>query len=165
MLEDAQIHLVLSATNAGAEAVPMGLGIHPWFRAGRVRVPADERWPGEPLPTGSPVPVAGAYDLRDGLVPEPMDACFTSLTGNVAEVPGALLHWSGPVTQVVVYSGEPGWVCVEPVTMANNGFELAERNVQGNGVQVIEPGQSIEVTYRLERAASSAATSGDSAGA
>jgi aldose 1-epimerase len=141
--------LSLEASNVGDQPVPMGLGIHPWFCGGRVQVPAQERWPGEPLPAGPPVPVAGRYDLRSGRVPRPMDACYTSLVGDLVEVPGARLHWSGPVTQIVVYSGEPGWVCVEPVTMANNGFALAEQGVAGHGVSIVGPGGSIQVRYRF----------------
>ena len=146
-----ELRLRLGVVNAGDSAVPGGIGIHPWFRAGRVRVPAELKWPGDPLPTGPPIPVAAADDLRAGAVPPPMDRCFTGLTDTVAEVPGLRLRWDGPVTQVVVFSGEPGWVAVEPVTMANDGFGLAERGIPGHGVQVLEPGGDLEVTYRFER--------------
>lgn len=148
-LEPGELRVVLSATNLGADPVPAGIGLHPWFRAGEVRVPADAVWPGEPLPTGPPVPVTGRHDLRSPTVPEPMDACFTALTATSADVPGARLAWEGPITHVVVYSGEPGWVCVEPVTMANDGIGRAERGGAGHGVQVLAPGASIEVRYRL----------------
>lgn len=150
-----ELRLRLRMTNEGDAAVPAGLGIHPWFHHGPVRVPADERWPGEPLPTGPPEPVSGSTDLRHRTVPVPMDACFTELTGTSADVPGAQLSWDGPVTNVVVYSGEPGWVCVEPVTMANDGFGLAARDVPGHGVQIVEPGASLAVTYRFIAAPSS----------
>ena len=65
-----------------------------------------------------------------GAVPPPMDRCFTALTGREAEVPGVALRWDGPVTQVVVYSGEAGWVAVEPVTMATDGCGLAARSMR-----------------------------------
>lgn len=148
-LQADELRLRLRMTNEGDVPVPAGIGIHPWFHHGPVRVPADQRWPGEPLPTGPPEPVSGSNDLRVATIPVPMDACFTALTGTSAEVPGAQLHWDGPVTNAVVYSGEPGWVCVEPVTMASDGFDLAERGVTGHGVQLVEPGASLEVTYRF----------------
>lgn len=150
-LEPDRLHLHLSATNQGDQPVPVGIGIHPWFRTGRIQVAADMRWPGEPLPIGPPEPVTGQYDLREGAVPAVMDACFTALTDSVAEVPGAKLHWDGPITNVVVYSGEAGWVCVEPVTMANGAFDLAPEQAIARGVQVLEPGATIEVRYRFER--------------
>jgi len=140
----------LAVTNTSDATVPVGLGIHPWFIAGEVRVPADRMWPGDtPMPTGPSVPVDADHDLRALRVPPPMDRCFTALTDTTAEVPGLRLSWSGPVTQVVVYSGTPGWVCVEPVTMANDGFGLAERGIEGHGVAALAPGETFEVKYRF----------------
>ncbi len=150
-LSDGRLDLRVRATNIGARAVPVGIGIHPWFPAGPIQVPAARRWPGEPLPTGPPVEVAGRYDLRAPTVAAPMDTCFTGLTRTWADVPGARLGWEGPVTHVVVFSGRPGWVCVEPVTMANDGIALAEAGKEGHGVQVLAPGGSLEVAYSFER--------------
>ncbi|NLD76350.1 MAG: hypothetical protein GX643_06760 [Acidimicrobiales bacterium] len=141
----------LDVTNEGPEPVPVGLGIHPWFRYGPVRVPADRIWPGEPLPTGTPVPVSGDRDLRSPTEVAPMDACFTDLTDSSADVGDLRLSWGGPITNVVVFSGEPGWVCVEPVTMANDGIAMAERGVEGHGVQVLDPGSTLTVDYSFER--------------
>lgn len=150
-LFDGRLDLQLTAINCGDRDVPVGIGIHPWFQSGPIVVPAAQRWPGEPIPTGAPVEVAGRYDLRRATVPEPMDACFTSLSRSWADVPGARLHWDGPVTHVVVFSGVAGWVCVEPVTMANNGIAMAEVGIDGHGVQVLPPGAAIEVLYTFEK--------------
>lgn len=150
-LEPDRLHLRLVATNEGDAPVPVGIGIHPWFTHGRVRVPAEARWPGEPIPTGPPVAVGERYDLRHGAVPDPMDACFTSLTGPDAEAPGVRLRWDGPVTNVVVYSREPGWVCVEPVTMPTNGFDLGPQDRADHEVQILQRGASIEVRYHFEQ--------------
>lgn len=148
-LSPGRLRQEVAVRNVGPEAVPVGLGIHPWFRAGALRVPADQVWPGEPLPIGPPVPVAGAHDLRAPTEPAPMDSCFTGLTVTHVEVPGARLSWSGPITQVVVYSGEPGWLAVEPVTMANDGFGLAERGIEGHGVISLPPGEELSVAFEL----------------
>ncbi len=146
-------HLVqtLAVENVGPEAVPVGLGIHPWFRAGRLRLPATMKWPGDPLPVGVPVPVDATDDLRTARVPPPMDRCFTGLTASSLELDTVRLSWRGPVSQVVVYTGEPGWMAVEPVTMANDGFALAARGVPGHGVTLLGPGERLEVTYRFSR--------------
>lgn len=150
-LDDGVLDLELAVVNLASQSVPVGLGIHPWFRAGAIRVPAAGRWPGEPLPTGVPVPVEGDDDLRDGGVPPLMDRCYTWLCGTTAEAPGVELCWSGPVTQIVVYTGEPGWVVIEPVTMANDGFRLAHSGASEHGVQVLAPGGRMAVRYRFER--------------
>lgn len=136
-------------TNCGRDRIPVGLGIHPWFHAGAVRVPADRYWPGSPLPDGAPVPVAEEEDLRVARVPPPMDRCYTALTDRAVTVGELTLRWSGPIRHVVVYTGEPGWVCIEPVTMVNNGFRLAADGMRGTGVIALEPGEAAEVAYRF----------------
>ena len=69
-----------------------------------------------------------------------MDRCFTALTADRARIGDLTLSWDGPIEHVVVYSGEPGWVCVEPVTMANNGFAMAADGAPRTGVQQLAPG-------------------------
>jgi aldose 1-epimerase len=141
----------LEVVNTGGDRVPVGLGIHPWFPAASIRVPADLMWPGDgPLPTGAPVPVGRDDDLRASRIPPAMDRCYTGLTDSSFDVGDVRVHWSGPVTHVVVFSGAPGWVCVEPVTMANDGFRLADEGVSGTGVITLDPGEGMSVHYRFE---------------
>jgi aldose 1-epimerase len=140
----------LEVVNRGEHRVPVGLGIHPWFRVSEVRVPADLVWPGDPMPTGPPVAVRPDEDLRTPRYAPAMDRCYTGLTGTSIEAGGIRLSWSGPVTQVVVYSAEPGWVCVEPVTMSNNALQFAAQGVPGTGVVGLDPGASLSVDYRFE---------------
>ncbi len=140
----------IAIVNRAEETVPVGIGIHPWFAAAPIEVPADEVWPGaDPLPTGPPVPVPPDQDLRRRRLAPPMDRCFTALTANRARIGDLTLSWDGPVDHVVVFSGEPGWVCVEPVTMANNGFAMAAAGAPRTGVQHLAPGSSLAVTYTL----------------
>ena len=68
-----------------------------------------------------------------------------------ADAPGVRLSWTGPITQVVVYTGVPGWTCIEPVTMASDGFALAEGGLPGTGVQHLGRGERLEVAYRFSR--------------
>lgn len=137
----------LDMTNAGDDAVPVGLGIHPWFVAGDVEVPAARLWPGETLPTGPSRPVGPDEDLRRLRPLPPMDRCYCGLTGSSAHVGPVQLSWAGPITNVVVYSGEPGWVCIEPVTMANDGFGLGHRGSDETGVVALGPGSTMSVEY------------------
>lgn len=142
---------VIEVVNRADHRVPVGLGIHPWFAAGPVELPAELVWPADErcLPVGVPRLVTGDEDLRAATVPAPMDTCFTGLAGDAARIGDLTLSWRGPVTQIVVYSEEPGWVCVEPVTMANDGFRLHDEGVPGNGTLVLDPGQSAAVEYRF----------------
>lgn len=151
-LADGALDIDLEVENLGRSAIPAGLGIHPWFRSGPIRVPASRRWPGDPIPTGPSEPVGPDDDLRSLRVPPLLDRCFTGLVGDTAEVPGATLAWRGPIEHVVVYTGATGWVAVEPVTMANDGFGLAHRGIAGHGVRVLEPGETLAVAYRISEA-------------
>lgn len=140
----------IELVNVAAWPVPVGIGIHPWFVAAPVRVPADLIWEGAgPMPTGPPRPVRPDEDLRVKRVAPPMDRCFAGLTSSSAEIGELTLSWRGPITQIVVFSGEAGAVCVEPVTMANDGIRLANDGVEGTGVIVLDPGAHTTVGYRL----------------
>lgn len=140
----------LAVVNDGSVAVPVGLGFHPWFAAAPIQVAADAYWPGAtPLPEGPPLPVDLDTDLRVLRRAPVMDRCYTELTDNTATVGELTLSWSGPVTQVVVYSGVEGWVCVEPVTMANDGFNMWAAGFAGTGVLVLEPGDMAQIDLRI----------------
>ncbi len=143
------LRIELGVTNLGSSAVPVGLGIHPWFHCGPIRVPAAMKWPGDPLPIGPPVPVDDDDDLRSLRIPPTMDRCFTALESDTAEVPGIELRWSESVGHVVVFTGHDGWVAVEPVTMANDGFGMAEGGQAGHGVRMLDPGDRFSATFRL----------------
>jgi aldose 1-epimerase len=141
----------LSVVNRADVAVPAGLGIHPWFSVAPVTAPATMVWstsgPLDPMPNGGPRPVAGDDDLRAGRTAAPMDLCFTGLTDDVAAIGDLRLSWRGPIDQLVVYSGESGWVCVEPCTMANDGIRLAADGRTDTGVVMLEPGATLAVGY------------------
>lgn len=150
-LADDGLHQRLSLTNTGPTPFPAGLGIHPWFRRGAVRVPARAVWPAiAQIPTGPPRPVTPGEDLRQlREPPDGVDACYTDLDAASADIGSVFLSWDGPVTQVVVFTGVSGWVCVEPVTNANDGFNLFDRGIAGTGTIVLAPGAEMRVRYRF----------------
>ena len=138
----------LTVENRGDRRLPFGLGIHPWFTGGPIRVPAASLWPSrEALPTGPARPVERAEDLRARTIPPSMDQCYTDLESSDADAPGVRLSWNGPITQVVVYTAVECWGCVEPVTMANDGFRLLAEGVDGHGVVALDPGESLGAIY------------------
>jgi len=143
-----RLDLELSVRNDGPSVVPVGLGIHPWFRGGAVEVPARELWPTvDAIPVGPPQPVTPETDLRERRVPPPLDHCFTGLEAATATVPGCELSWSSECRHIVVYSEDPRWVCVEPVTNANDAFNLEARGVGGTGTHIVDPGEVFAVRY------------------
>ncbi|HWL44436.1 MAG TPA: hypothetical protein VNQ73_15960 [Ilumatobacter sp.] len=138
----------LQVTNRASRRVPVGLGIHPWFPAGPIAVPASAHWP---LVDALPVGPIEAFSPRPGVpelaVPGVLDHCLTGLTGRRANVPGLTLEWSDEIAHVVVYTAVPGWQCVEPVTNANDGFNLAAAGAAGHGVVTLGPGESSSATF------------------
>jgi aldose 1-epimerase len=40
-------------------------------------------------------------------------------------------------------------LCIEPVSHVNDGFNLLERGVEGTGVRVLAPGETLGAAIRL----------------
>ncbi len=154
----------LTLTNAGVEPMPAGLGFHPYFNralaaAGEaVELEAKVRgvYP-DLIPSAAAGPLAPDQDFS---VSRPLgdavfDHCFAGWDGR------ATIRWprSGvlarlecppPLTHLILYTptGRP-FFALEPVTHANNGFNLFAAGYPGTGVQVLEPGEAMEARFRL----------------
>ena len=149
-------------TNTDVEEFPAGFGHHPFFQRGvvdptvsevRLRLPLEQAFPLEhAMAVGAPGALPARADYRD-LRPleEPfVDVC---LTGRRGDEP-VRLEWptSGVAlslraddvfahTVLYVPRHKP-WFAVEPVTNANDGFNLMAAGVEGHGVFVLRPGRT-----------------------
>jgi aldose 1-epimerase len=168
-LDGARFSNRLVLKNESGEAFPAGLGHHPYFErtfAGegddvRIEIPCDEYFPLEAcLPTGEPLPVDALLDFRAmrPLTPEmKIDEC---LTGRRPGAPVRLAYARSGLSvsleldplfeNVVVYvpQGKRDFA-IEPVTNANDGFNLYERGVRNSGVFVLEPGEERSASFVL----------------
>jgi aldose 1-epimerase len=160
----------LGVKNEGNEPFPAGFGHHPYFQrclvgdsdAVRLSIPCEEYFELEAcIPSGAPIPVQGPVDFR---AMRPLDAdtkLDDCLTGRR---PGEPIRFAYPASaieisceldalfeNIVVYvpPGKP-YFAVEPVTNANDGFNLYERGVRGSGVFVLEPGEERSAEFVLE---------------
>ena len=154
-LGDRGLDVTLELTNAGAGPMPAGLGVHPYFvRTAGVTLEAqlDHVWlmDERKIPT-SPAPLPAEWDFTKAprLADLAMDHCFGGWRGK------ALLHW--PETGVrlaleadplfghlVIYiPPDQAIFCVEPVSHANDGFNLAERGNSDTGVRILAPGETL----------------------
>ena len=89
------------------------------------------------------------------LTPLDLDHCFGGWDGR------AELHWpetdltlaieATPALQHLVIYVPPGqdFFCVEPVSHANDGFNLFERGIDRTGVRVLAPGEKLGASVRL----------------
>ncbi|MGI8548826.1 MAG: aldose 1-epimerase [Gemmatimonadaceae bacterium] len=169
----------ITAENVGAEQLPMGIGWHPYFalpsrrrEQARVHVPATERALvnnyDEVLPTGGVVPVAGTpYDFSApngvALGDLYLDDCFVGLLKNgdgstVCEIidPEAsyglrVIATSADVTAVQVYAPpDKTFVALEPQFNWADPFGPEWRAEVNTGMVVLQPGESVTYTVRLE---------------
>ncbi len=175
-LSPGALELTVTATNAGDEVLPMGIGWHPYFalpsgdrRAARLHVAASSRvvvgdYDAVP-PTGAIQPVAGsAYDFRSAggalLGDTYLDDCFvdldrrggTAMATLVDPGSGLLIRVSAaapPVRAFQVYAPpDQPFVAIEPQ------FNLADpygREWHGGetGMVRLAPGQSTAYTARV----------------
>jgi aldose 1-epimerase len=141
--------------SAGRERMPAALGWHPYFRRGNavdlsVKVDSDSvlETVGDLIPTGNKLPVQGDTDLRGGpkLGSRRLDHVYADATEP------ALVRWpdlslkigfAPPLETVVVYT-PPHAACVEPQTAWPNAAALAERDVEGTGLVVLERDEELE---------------------
>jgi aldose 1-epimerase len=178
-LRDGRLEMETMAHNTGKREMPVGFGIHPYFRkpaAGSVTVPADQRWElSDSLPTGRILPVDADYDLRQGRSLEglSLDDIFTGIEAGEDGIASCVLQDQEVGTEtvvefpaaqfphVVVYTPPTPRqaICVEPNTCPTDAFNLQQ---QGVGSNVIVLGAGGSVTFSLSiytrRAGSPAAT-------
>jgi len=159
----------LTVKNSSDSAMPLGLGWHPYFSRSLTRE-------GEPvlikarvkgvypdandnrIPSGSPVSLPDELDFSSGkeLAPDRFfDHCLSGFSGNSSITwpesgVKVTFECSTEYTHLVLYNPlEKPYFAFEPVTNANNGFNLYEKGEISSGVLVLEPGESIDVSMNL----------------
>ena len=168
-LSNSSLAVVMTVRNTGArELMPAGVGFHPYFMRHlwemddevEVRVDFEGRYPLQAkIPTGPAVRDDLVDQLARGAVVDGLDLddCF------VGSLDGAEIRWpeSGVVARLscseeightVIFTGDPDdydWFCLEPATMANDGFNLLESGQEGHGVKVLEAGQSLRAEFEI----------------
>ncbi len=169
--------LQVTATNTGSSPMPMGFGIHPYFRTPiapngerarcEIAVPVRERWVLGPdlIPTGQRETLTPAETLTD-LAPldgRTFDNVYTGVAKEGGESrcrlfdPAAgielIVASDAAFREIVVYAppGLPA-LCFEPYTCTTDAFNLQERGVDA-GRMTLEPGArwvgTIEVSCQL----------------
>lgn len=151
--------------NTGSQTMPAGCGYHPYFNrclpgsSGEVELQLRVAgvYPGDtPLPTGPAVPIQSEQDFS---VQRPLevelDHCFSGWDRQ------AVIHWPGSGIQaniqaasamehVILYSpkGED-FFALEPVTNANDGFNLFARGNTNCGVVALQPDEILDAGFEI----------------
>jgi len=154
----------LELENAGTEPMPAGMGFHPYYR--RTLLHPDEKvelqarvtgaYTGT-IPTAPAGPITPAQDFTASraLLDADFDTCFAGWDGSATiRWPGSRLRaeisCEAPLRHLILFAppGEP-FFALEPVSNANNGFNLFADGDTDSGVRVLEPGQTMAASFRL----------------
>ena len=151
-LFESRLSMEAVVKNIGDRAMPVGFGIHPYFRKptrGAVTVPSEKMWQlCDSLPTGKLLSVDGIYDLRSGkgLDGLSLDDIFTGIRKDADGSARCILEDSATGTQtivefsarqfpnVVVYTppAPRQAICIEPNSCPTDAFNLQERGIESN---------------------------------
>ncbi|MEZ6319031.1 MAG: hypothetical protein R3B49_09815 [Phycisphaerales bacterium] len=171
-LSPQDLRVDLSVTNVGEVDMPAGCGMHPHFcrrlfceaDAVEVRAPVSGRYPADAcIPTGPAQPDDACAKLSAGgpLGDPALDDCFAGFGGRAeitwpASGVRVSMDCSPELSHLVVFTprndrGPMPWFCVEPVTMANDAFNLETRGIAA-GVRTLAPGETLatSVTFHVQ---------------
>ena len=150
----------LDCRNLSGEAMPCGLGYHPYFRCGpetRIGTRVTHAWTiDENVLPVEKVPATGRFDLRDRPVcGQDLDHGFAGWGGSARLTdPGwpFELEMSSPSARFFqLYSPAQGGIFVaEPVSHANAALNAPEEEWDELGLQVLGAGEAMSLEMRLE---------------
>jgi aldose 1-epimerase len=159
-LDETGLSLGLSCTNLSEAPMPCGLGQHPFFPCTaqtRLDTGVESVWTiDEKVLPVEQVPAAGRYDLRDRLVcGQGLDHGFGGWSGRAVisdpDWPFRVEMSSPDARFFQLYSPAAGGLFViEPVTHANAALNAPEEKWAEFGLRVLEPGESMALTMRLD---------------
>lgn len=159
-LEPHALNIRMTITNADSRALPAGMGFHPYFPrppGTRLQFAHGGVWPPD-----SPEAVTGEPGWIDGLdfnagqdvTDLVVDRCFENWPGTcrVSYPDGSdVTITASPAfgkMQIYLPWRDP-FMCVEPVSNTNDGFNRARHGVLRHGVVRLAPGQCLSGTIRI----------------
>ncbi len=141
--------LRLSICNMADEPAPAGIGWHPYLLCAPDSVwrhDARTLWRLGPdfVPTGECVPCAGETDDNLHL------SCWSRAALIHPDGTGVVIEGDPTLDHLILHRPATGaYLCIEPVSHAADGFNLAARGVDGTGSVILQPGETLAGTVRL----------------
>lgn len=159
-IHDNELRMTLAIENVGSDAMPCGLGFHPFLPAtddARLRMEAGRVWeaPVDAFPC-QPIAVPAHLDFRDGpLVVERRGTnhCFDGWSGRAVvsyerSQRSLVLEGCATTQSVIAYIPDhANYFCVEPVTHAVNAVNLP--NPLAGGWWTLPPNQTREIAMSI----------------
>jgi aldose 1-epimerase len=161
VLTEDTLRITLSVENRGVEAMPVGLGLHPYFPstpACSLAAAVDAMWATDDEVMPTRLVSADRRLGRTGGLPlaaTPLDNAFTGWRHNAAIAwperrARLVLDADTPLDFLVVYSPPGGdHFCVEPVSHCTDAFNLAAQGRDDTGMVTLEPGRTVATTVRF----------------
>lgn len=159
-LDEGGLLVRLECVNLAEEPMPCGLGLHPYFPCTAetlIDTSVEAVWTiDEHVLPVEKVPADGRYSLRERLIcGQNLDNGFGGWSGEAhisdPNWPYALRLSSPDARFFQIYSPRDGSIFVaEPVTHANTALNAPESDWPKLGLRVLEPGQSMGLSMRLD---------------
>lgn len=149
-LRDNGLAVTLTLRNTDTQAMPAGLGLHPYFTARQVELSATTDWVIEDDMARYAQPNRQSVWTRGTSTWTSYLSGWTR-TARILwdEGPGLTLQASSALDQIVLHCNEGRYVCAEPVTHVCDAFNLAQRGVAGTGARTLASGQALSVSIEL----------------
>jgi aldose 1-epimerase len=168
-----RLHCQIEARNPDTKPLPIGLGLHPYFRLPivpggqadhcRITVPAPEYWElKDLLATGRKLPLPPEKDLRRGMVfaDTRLDNIFWNLPTQAGRVETQIedpdagcrlqIAFDEQFRGCVVFNPpHREAICIEPYSCVPDAWRLAEQGIDA-GARVLEPGESFNTWFEIE---------------
>jgi len=159
-LDETGLSITLTCRNTSQDAMPCGLGQHPYFPCGpqtRIDTHVTDVWTiDETVLPVEKVPAAGRFDLCDRAVcSQGLDHGFAGWGGSARLTdpgwPYELKLSSQTARFFQLYSPDAGGIFVaEPVSHANAALNAPEEQWPEVGMRVLDPGEAMSLDMRLE---------------
>lgn len=168
ILRDGNLEVKTRITNNGSEAMPVGIGYHPYFQIHdaprerwQVRIDAGSQWllSEKLVPTGEKQPIRELFaDPRNIELGEILlDHVFGDLVRD--ETGGAHFTVKGERETIdvvygpnykasVIYAPRQPYICFEPMSGITNAFNLAHRGIYKD-LQTVAPGGQWEASFHV----------------
>ncbi len=165
-LDGAFLHSQMTLKNLGRSNMPAGMGWHPYFcrefngTQPQLKLPVSGVYPdasGDCLPDGPAVDLPHHMNFTTLRQLDPathIDACFAGLNGPcVLSWPDAglslLMQADAECSHLVLFNPDAPYFAVEPVTHANDGFNLEQKGINA-GVKVLAPNETLSCSLCIE---------------
>ena len=160
-LSDDGLSILLRITSLHHRPIPAGLGIHPYFPkhpGTRLKFTSLGVWP----PDAPEAVLLGCQPLIEGLdftngqdvSAMVVDRLYEGWDGRAEIIAPdghrTVIEADGVLDKMQIYSAwDYPYVCVEPVSNTNDGFNRMAAGVPSHGVRLLEPNRSIEGNVRI----------------